>query len=72
MASFSAPVHFDFVDLRLYLNVAESGSLTAGARDSALSLAAASTRITAETSSVDEGKTTARGRYLCCGKPSHS
>ena len=45
MASFSAPVHFDFVDLRLYLNVAESGSLTAGARDSALSLAAASTRI---------------------------
>ena len=25
-----------------------------------------------DVSSVDEGKTTARGRYLCCGRPSHS
>ena len=34
--------------------------------------ALASTRITADASSVDAGKTTARGRYLCCGSPSHS
>lgn len=40
-----APVHFDFVDLRLFVNVAESASLTSGASSSALSLAAASTRI---------------------------
>jgi DNA-binding transcriptional LysR family regulator len=39
------PVHFDFVDLRLFVNVAESSSLTTGASASALSLAAASTRI---------------------------
>lgn len=39
------PVHFDFVDLRLFVNVAESSSLTTGASSSALSLAAASTRI---------------------------
>lgn len=39
------PVHFDFVDLRLFVNVAESTSLTTGASSSALSLAAASTRI---------------------------
>lgn len=41
----TAPVHFDFVDLRLFVNVAESASLTSGASSSALSLAAASTRI---------------------------
>lgn len=41
----TAPVHFDFVDLRLFVNVAESTSLTSGASSSALSLAAASTRI---------------------------
>ena len=45
MASSATPVHFDFVDLRLFVNVAESSSLTNGARSSALSLAAASTRI---------------------------
>jgi DNA-binding transcriptional LysR family regulator len=45
MPSFSTPIHFDFVDLRLFVNVAESSSLTNGARASALSLAAASTRI---------------------------
>jgi DNA-binding transcriptional LysR family regulator len=39
------PVHFDFVDLRLFVNVADSSSLTTGAVSSALSLAAASTRI---------------------------
>lgn len=39
------PVHFDFVDLRLFVNVAESTSLTSGAASSALSLAAASSRI---------------------------
>ena len=44
-APISAPVHFDFVDLRLFVNVAESTSLTSGASSSALSLAAASTRI---------------------------
>lgn len=41
----AAPVPFDFVDLRLLVNVAESGSLTRAAPDSALSLTAASTRI---------------------------
>lgn len=45
MALLAVPVHFDFVDLRLFVNVAESNSLTNGARSSALSLAAASTRI---------------------------
>ncbi|MES2480561.1 MAG: LysR substrate-binding domain-containing protein [Pseudomonadota bacterium] len=45
LAPISAPVHFDFVDLRLFVNVAESTSLTRGAASSALSLAAASTRI---------------------------
>lgn len=39
------PVHFDFVDLRLFVNVAESCSLTTGASSSALSLPAASSRI---------------------------
>lgn len=39
------PVHFDFVDLRLFVNVAETSNLTTGASASALSLAAASTRI---------------------------
>lgn len=39
------PVYFDFVDLRLFVNVAHSASLTNGASSSALSLAAASTRI---------------------------
>ena len=41
----AAPVYFDFVDLRLFVNVAQSASLTNGASSSALSLAAASTRI---------------------------
>ena len=41
----TAPVYFDFVDLRLFVNVAQSASLTSGASSSALSLAAASTRI---------------------------
>ena len=41
----TAPVYFDFVDLRLFVNVAQSASLTNGASSSALSLAAASTRI---------------------------
>ena len=45
MSTRAAPIHFDFVDLRLFVNVAESISLTNGARASALSLAAASTRI---------------------------
>jgi len=39
------PVHFDFVDLRLFMNVADCSSMTTGASLSALSLAAASTRI---------------------------
>ena len=44
-APIAAPVYFDFVDLRLFVNVAQSASLTSGASSSALSLAAASTRI---------------------------
>ena len=45
MKPLALPVHFDFVDLRLFINVAELNNLTQGARASALSLAAASTRI---------------------------
>lgn len=45
MKTLAAPIHFDFVDLRLFVNVAELNNLTQGARASALSLAAASTRI---------------------------
>jgi DNA-binding transcriptional LysR family regulator len=40
-----APLHFDLVDLRLFVNIVESGSLTRGAHGSALSPAAASARI---------------------------
>jgi len=39
--------HFDLVDLRLFLNIAESNSLTGGAASSCLSLSAASSRIKA-------------------------
>jgi DNA-binding transcriptional LysR family regulator len=45
MKTLATPIHFDFVDLRLFVNVAELSNLTQGARESALSLAAASTRI---------------------------
>jgi DNA-binding transcriptional LysR family regulator len=41
---FTTP-HFDFVDLRLFINVAEAKSLTLGAERSSLSLAAASMRV---------------------------
>ncbi|MDQ1091958.1 molybdate transport repressor ModE-like protein [Xanthomonas sacchari] len=40
-------MHLDFTDLRLFLAVAEAGSITAGAERAALSLAAASARIRA-------------------------
>ena len=38
-------MRFDLIDLRLFCDVAEAGSITAGAERSALALAAASTRI---------------------------
>jgi molybdate transport repressor ModE-like protein len=38
-------MHFDLTDLRLFLHVAETGSITAGAARSGLSLAAASARV---------------------------
>lgn len=38
-------MHFDFVDLRLFVAVADAGSITAGAASAALSLAAASARL---------------------------
>ncbi|MCI8210946.1 LysR family transcriptional regulator [Pseudomonas sp. S25] len=38
-------MHFDLIDLRLFLNVLESGNITAGAARSHLSLASASARI---------------------------
>ncbi|MCR6628862.1 MAG: LysR family transcriptional regulator [Magnetospirillum sp.] len=38
-------MRFDLVDLRLFLNVTETGSITAGAERSALALASASARI---------------------------
>jgi DNA-binding transcriptional LysR family regulator len=45
-------MHFDLIDLRLYLNVLDSGNITAGAARSHLSLAAASARIRAMESSL--------------------
>jgi DNA-binding transcriptional LysR family regulator len=38
-------MHFDLIDLRLFLHVAEAGSITAGAARSGLALASASARI---------------------------
>jgi molybdate transport repressor ModE-like protein len=38
-------MHFDLVDLRLFLHVAEAGSITAGAEHAGLSLASASARL---------------------------
>jgi len=38
-------MHFDIPDLRLFIHIAEAGSLTAGARSASLSTAAASTRM---------------------------
>ncbi|HEY9217732.1 MAG TPA: LysR family transcriptional regulator, partial [Phenylobacterium sp.] len=38
-------MRFDLTDLRLFCDVVETGSITAGAEKSALALAAASTRI---------------------------
>ncbi|MDQ0125485.1 DNA-binding transcriptional LysR family regulator [Pseudomonas lini] len=45
-------MHFDFTDLRLYLNILDSGNITAGAARSHLSLAAASARIRAMEASL--------------------
>ena len=45
-------MHFDLIDLRLYLNTLEAGNITAGALRSHLSLAAASARIRAMESSL--------------------
>lgn len=45
-------MHFDLTDLRLYLNILDSGNITAGAVRSHLSLAAASARIRAMESSL--------------------
>ena len=38
-------MHFDLIDLRLYLHILDTGNITAGAARSHLSLAAASTRL---------------------------
>jgi DNA-binding transcriptional LysR family regulator len=45
-------MHFDLIDLRLYLNILDTGNITAGAARSHLSLAAASARIRAMESSL--------------------
>ncbi|WP_460163299.1 LysR substrate-binding domain-containing protein [Pseudomonas sp. S2_F03] len=45
-------MHFDLTDLRLYLNILDSGNITAGAVRSHLSLAAASARIRAMEASL--------------------
>jgi DNA-binding transcriptional LysR family regulator len=45
-------MHFDMTDLRLYLNILDSGNITAGAARSHLSLAAASARIRAMETSL--------------------
>ena len=38
-------MHFDLIDLRLFLHVVETGSITAGAARSGLALASASARV---------------------------
>ena len=48
-------MHFDLTDLRLYLNILDSGNITAGAVRSNLSLAAASARIRAMEASFGIG-----------------
>ncbi|AXP06903.1 LysR family transcriptional regulator [Pseudomonas fluorescens] len=45
-------MHFDLTDLRLYLNILDTGNITAGAVRSHLSLAAASARVRAMEASV--------------------
>lgn len=45
-------MHFDLTDLRLYLHILDAGNITAGARRSHLSLAAASARIRAMEASL--------------------
>jgi DNA-binding transcriptional LysR family regulator len=45
-------MHFDLTDLRLYLNILDTGNITAGATRSHLSLAAASARIRAMEASL--------------------
>ncbi|MCF4994269.1 LysR family transcriptional regulator [Pseudomonas syringae] len=45
-------MHFDFTDLSLYLNILDTGNITAGAARSHLSLAAASARIRAMEASL--------------------
>lgn len=45
-------MHFDLIDLRLYLNIFEAGNITAGAARSHLSLAAASARLRAMEASL--------------------
>ena len=45
-------MHFDLIDLRLYLHILDTGNITAGAARSHLSLAAASARIRAMESSL--------------------
>ncbi|MFL1552370.1 LysR substrate-binding domain-containing protein [Pseudomonas sp. D47] len=45
-------MHFDLIDLRLYLNILDAGNITAGAARSHLSLAAASARIRAMEASL--------------------
>jgi len=45
-------MHYDLTDLRLYLNILDSGNITAGAARSHLSLAAASARIRAMEASL--------------------
>ncbi|MDF9776659.1 LysR substrate-binding domain-containing protein [Pseudomonas baetica] len=48
-------MHFDLTDLRLYLNILDTGNITAGAARSHLSLAAASARIRAMEASLGIG-----------------
>ncbi|MFJ2363626.1 LysR substrate-binding domain-containing protein [Pseudomonas sp. NPDC087697] len=45
-------MHFDLIDLKLYLNILDAGNITAGAARSHLSLAAASARIRAMEASL--------------------
>ncbi|WP_422777012.1 LysR substrate-binding domain-containing protein [Pseudomonas mediterranea] len=48
-------MHFDLTDLRLYLNILDTGNITAGAARSHLSLAAASARVRAMEASLGTG-----------------
>ena len=69
-----ATMHFDLPDLRLFIHIAESPSLTQGARKAFLSPAAASARIKALENQLGSRLLPVVGNHVssvadCCGEP---